>query len=660
MSPPYRLARTVTSAVAATLAAALCASSPSHCATFTVNSAADADDASKGNGTCATSTGVCTLRAAVSEANKLSGGPHSIVVPAGTFAVTAGEIDVSVGMTISGAGAATTTVSGNASSRIFRIQAGSDVYVSDMTVTNGSAASGGCMYNSSNPVHLARMKLTGCSGQEGGAFYTNSGQLWFTDVTVSNCSATGKGGGIYTQSGDLYLDKVTISNNTAPTGGGIANQSSNLTTLTNVTISGNTASSQGGAIYSMSGNAPALTNVTLAYNQAPAGAALSTSSGAFRLKNTIVAGSGPGTNCVGSVISGGSNIDSGNSCGLNMAGDLVNTDPRLGVLQDNGGPTLTHALIIGSPAIDAGTSNGAPATDQRGLPRPAGIAWDIGAYEGTFIPSFQPDAAVKLATEGAEGYLTGNLYEANAAVQVKNGTALSGGATSYRLRIQNDGNVGDLLKIAGTGSGAGFTVQYLDDTGADRTAAVTGAGFTTGVFPPGMSKEWSVNVAVAGAPSPVPGGTAYHVFITASSGTDSAKTDQVVAVTTSTSANITLTKSSDRPAPRPGDDITFSTNATNGSALTTASNLTLMDSIPASTAFKVVAGNASFAAGTTSLGCTIAYSRNNRSTWDYTPTPGGCSAPLPYDYCVTDIRWSTSGSMPANTSFAVGFVVGVK
>ena len=63
-------------------------------------------------------------------------------------------------------------------------------------------------------------------------------------------------------------------------------------------------------------------------------------------------------------------------------------DPKLGPLADNGGPTLTMALLPGSPAIDAGNTSLAPATDQRGFPRPAGLAADLGAFEyGSVMPT---------------------------------------------------------------------------------------------------------------------------------------------------------------------------------------------------------------------------------------------------------------------------------
>jgi hypothetical protein len=73
-------------------------------------------------------------------------------------------------------------------------------------------------------------------------------------------------------------------------------------------------------------------------------------------------------------------------------------DPKLGPLADNGGPTLTMALLPGSPAIDAGNTSLAPATDQRGFPRPAGLAADLGAFEyGSVMP------ALAVSRSGATG-----------------------------------------------------------------------------------------------------------------------------------------------------------------------------------------------------------------------------------------------------------------
>jgi hypothetical protein len=106
----------------------------------------------------------------------------------------------------------------------------------------------------------------------------------------------------------------------------------------------------------------------------------------------------------------GGNVEDLNECGLNpMSGDLINTNPLLGPLQDNGGPTETRALPIGSPAVDAGLCLGAP-TDQRGYPRPGlgGAGCDSGAYElsvcnGAAVTQPTPPASCPPPSAGAGG-----------------------------------------------------------------------------------------------------------------------------------------------------------------------------------------------------------------------------------------------------------------
>ncbi|UCF41623.1 MAG: hypothetical protein JSW43_04655, partial [Gemmatimonadota bacterium] len=140
-------------------------------------------------------------------------------------------------------------------------------------------------------------------------------------------------------------------------GGGIYN-GGNLT-LTNSTVSGNTAYWGGGIHASWMGYAT-LTNTIVADNGAPTGA-----------------------NCLASVLSSlGYNLTDDTSCGVTAPGDLIVADAMLGPLQDNGGPTQTHDLLPGSPAIDAGSPGCPPPdTDQRGVARPQGAACDIGAFE---------------------------------------------------------------------------------------------------------------------------------------------------------------------------------------------------------------------------------------------------------------------------------------
>jgi hypothetical protein len=109
--------------------------------------------------------------------------------------------------------------------------------------------------------------------------------------------------------------------------------------------------------------------------------------GTVSLKNTIVANSPSGGNCVGTITNGGYNLDSDGSCGFgttnhSLSGTMDNPlNPQLGPLANNGGPTKTHALLAGSPAINKGVAVAGITTDQRGVARPQGAAPDIGAFE---------------------------------------------------------------------------------------------------------------------------------------------------------------------------------------------------------------------------------------------------------------------------------------
>jgi hypothetical protein len=189
----------------------------------------------------------------------------------------------------------------------------------------------------------------------------------------------------------LTISSSTISGNYAKAGGGIGNVYYSVT-LSNSTISGNSAYSGGGIV--SYGGSVTLSNSTISGNSAYVldGGINNTDLGTLHTRNTIVAGnmapSSPdlhgnlgslGHNLIGNT-QGGSGFD---------PTDLLNVDPLLGPLQDNGGPTQTLALLPGSPAIDAGDNTDAPCWDQRreGFPRIVGIidpdnpVIDIGAFE---------------------------------------------------------------------------------------------------------------------------------------------------------------------------------------------------------------------------------------------------------------------------------------
>ncbi len=184
---------------------------------------------------------------------------------------------------------------------------------------------------------------------------------------------------------------------------------------TNVTFTGNVARTTSEGIASAGGldfgsNSPVitLTNATLSANTATGstdseGGDADLGGSNTHVENTIattgVADAGF-ENCGGAPTSLGHNLDSLNQCNFTATGDLVDTDPVLGSLQDNGGPAQTLGLGSGSPAIDAGTDSGCPATDERGVLRPAGAACDIGAFE-VATPAATTGAASSIALNSA-------------------------------------------------------------------------------------------------------------------------------------------------------------------------------------------------------------------------------------------------------------------
>ena len=371
-----------------------------HAATFTVDTTADAPDANPGDGVCDDGAGNCTLRAAIDEANALAGA-DTIALPVGTYTLTDGQLQISDDLTISGAGQATSFVDGGLVARVFFISSVT-VDISGVTIQNGAIgnADGGGIINLRGSMTLTDVTVSSNSASSGGGITNVQGSMTLTNVTVSsNTAANSGGGGILNVHGVMTLTNVTVSDNSDTTfagagtgGGGITNVGA--MELTNVTVSGNSTIGFGGGIVNGSslaiGGVMTLTNVTVSGNTARVdGGGIFNGNGAVTLYNSIIANSTP-DNCAGSsaITSGGHNLEGADSCGFTAPGDLTNTDPLLGPLQDNGGTTETHALLPGSPAIDAipvadcTDPLGNPiTTDQRGVDRPQGTACDIGAYE---------------------------------------------------------------------------------------------------------------------------------------------------------------------------------------------------------------------------------------------------------------------------------------
>lgn len=245
--------------------------------------------------------------------------------------------------------------------------------------TNSALEGGGGIDNKGGSIYISNTDLTNNDAQGGGGIENWLGFVNIDNTTVKDNTAV-SGAGISIVQGTVVLKNSVLNSNSATrTGGGIFIFDSNFT-LSNSTISNNTANEEGGGIYMYSGNA-SLSYVTMSNNSSPAGGGIYQELATLTLKNVIINQGTTGANCYGAITSNGFNLSSDGSCGLNQGGDKNNVDPLLGPLADNGGPTLTHMLLSGSLAINAGQCISGVTTDQRGIPRLQGPACDIGAVE---------------------------------------------------------------------------------------------------------------------------------------------------------------------------------------------------------------------------------------------------------------------------------------
>ena len=374
-------------AALAVLGACAFLADPAQAATFTVNDTDDVGDTNPGDNACdsdrVSAGSQCTLRAAVEETNGLNdiAPSHTINVQPGTYVLSRGALNVTWNLVLAGAGARGTVIQQSGVDRVFRL--GADTNISGVTISGGTA-------NANN-------------GFFGGNVLAENSNVTITDSTVTGGSGS-SGGGLSNVTGSLTVRRSTIFGNRANTGGGDAGAIQNFgntitpasVTIENSTISDNSARLAGGII---SGgnveNSVTVSNSTIASNASNlslargGGGGLLIGSGTATVQNSIVAlntsVSAGQENCSAdqgaTITSLGSNIESGTECGFDSPGDLQNTNPLLGPLQNAGGPTDTRPLLAGSPAIDAASIQTCLPTDQRGVPRPQGLRCDIGAYE---------------------------------------------------------------------------------------------------------------------------------------------------------------------------------------------------------------------------------------------------------------------------------------
>jgi beta-glucanase (GH16 family) len=320
-----------------------------------------------------------------------------------TIGLTSAELTIKKPMTIDGGAAPGLTISGGGTLRAFVIDPNITATIHNLKVANGFGfeLAGGILNNGTlklDHVIVAnnRVDTSGEDFWKGGAgiYSGENSTLTLIDSTVAdNIAAQSNGGGVFAYFRTVVrIERSTISGNSANVGGGLRTLGD--TRIVNSTISGNsTYGWMGGAFFHTDG-VMHVVNSTIANNSAPAG----TTGGAFvgtftdasatlTLSNSLLAGNS-GTQCfyapfgsgVVTLTSLGHNLFADASC-FPAANDLVVGDALIGPLAANGGPTATHALLDGSPGIDAADAAACPPTDQRGVRRPQGAGCDIGAFE---------------------------------------------------------------------------------------------------------------------------------------------------------------------------------------------------------------------------------------------------------------------------------------
>ncbi len=340
---------------------------------------------------------ICTLAHAITAANTdtpsggcPAGSEHDTITLETDVSLAAALPQIASPITIEGQGHIIDGKQGNWS--VLTVISGGELSLNEVTITGGTAEFGGGI--------------------------RNDGTLTLINSTVSGNTATNTGGGIY-NNGTVTLTNSTISGNSAGTdGGGILN-SGGIVTLTNSTVSGNTADSSGGGINTSRGidnnGTVTLTNSTVSGNSAVTnGGGIANSFSTVTLVNSMVSGNSSaddGREIYNFGIPSVSiiNADSFNLFGhsgenstqafygftpaskdvnasSNGTGGILKPTALSAILNatlaDNGGPTKTHALVSGSPAVDLDTTCGTRlTTDQRGSSRPVGAGCDVGAFE---------------------------------------------------------------------------------------------------------------------------------------------------------------------------------------------------------------------------------------------------------------------------------------
>ncbi|MDH3271257.1 MAG: DUF4139 domain-containing protein [Gemmatimonadota bacterium] len=519
---------------------------------------------------------VCTPTSSVSTTAQLrnavtDGCVGLILLTPGTYDLTVsgtGELFIDQNKTLRNAGGGEVIIDAAGASRVIHIdQNDVTVELDGLTITGGvSGADGGGVRtdgNNGTSVTIRNSTITGnATTGHGGGLFMNGGGLLLENVTVSGNTASGNGGGLDVRT-TAQLVHVTVANNTADEGGGLDPRNSTVQ-LVNSIVADNTSTGGGGQIRRE------LTSVGI---------------------NLVEGG------CVGCLPS-----------------DLTG-DPLLLPLALNGGDSRTHALDGPSIARDTADVAFALATDQRGVSRPQGVGYDLGAYEAELSIS-----ATMVAAASAANRLPSNGTGYQESFTLTNSGA---GSSAFTLRATAAGSAVVVDSIRGPG----LTFGAQPDSALTATLAGNGG---------------SVAVAVFYTVPDISAGTTDTLILTATS-----VVSPMLSVTDSTTVTVvrpslslgkTATVTGDTI---PGADVTYQITVTN-LGTEAAVQVVVRDSIPVEVDYRLGSTSETLPPGVTA----VVEFDDGTDTWTYAPVSEGCGAPVGYDGCVRYTRWPLDNPLP--------------
>ena len=350
----------------------------------------------------------------------------------------------------------------------------------------------------------------------GGGLY-NAGQINATNCTIALNFASG---GNYGDGPAGYASRGNAM------GGGLFNSTNGSFAGMNLTIASNRCDATGGLLILYHTELPGVMT----------GAQIASTNGTLSLHNALLAYGGTNANCYGTITDLGFNMNSDGSATFNSDASYSYTDPQLAALANNGGPTLTMALLDSSPAIGFGDTAGAPATDQRGYFRIVADGIDIGAFQynaTSTSPPFivTPPAAQSVAVGGSVSFSVTVTGASPLAYQWQLASTNLPGATNATLTLTN-------VQFAQAGN---YSVLVTNVIGSAQSSAarltVTGPALTCGAS--------GTNIQITFTARPA---TTYH--LQSSTNLLSAWSDLQIIGPFGTSSNISLTLPARNPASR--------------------------------------------------------------------------------------------------------------